>query len=221
MDSIRKQFGPLGITEPVFQNGKLIVSDDTQMTLFTLEGLLHCLGNRGGSEESCLESIRLAYLDWLGTQGGGPAPKGGVGPTWLAAQPEMLARRAPGNTCISALSTGGRGTISQPINDSKGCGGVMRVAPIGLVREAFEPEDTFKLAAAASALTHGHPSGYLSAGMMASVVRFLAEGADLKSATERGCGLLKGYARHEETLHAVNKALIISESHPEGSSGRD
>jgi len=58
--------------------------------------------------------------------------------------------------------------------NSKGCGGVMRVAPVGLVSKGFQPEQTFQLAAEAAACTHGHPSGYLSAGAMAGMVRFLA-----------------------------------------------
>jgi len=39
---------------------------------------------------------------------------------------------APGNTCLSALRSGKMGTVAESINSSKGCGGVMRVAPVGL-----------------------------------------------------------------------------------------
>jgi ADP-ribosylglycohydrolase len=35
-------------------------------------------------------------------------------------------------TCLSALHAGHPGTVSRPVNNSKGCGGVMRVAPAGL-----------------------------------------------------------------------------------------
>src|ERR1019366_160181 len=98
ISKIRTRFGSSGITEPTFQDRKLIVSDDTQMTLFTLEGMLRCLASDAFSVQSCVDSIRLAYLDWLETQQGS-----GKGKTWLAAQPVMHARRAPGNTCMSAL----------------------------------------------------------------------------------------------------------------------
>lgn len=37
LSAIRKR--SLGMTEPVRHGGKLVVSDDTQMTLFTLEGV--------------------------------------------------------------------------------------------------------------------------------------------------------------------------------------
>jgi ADP-ribosylglycohydrolase len=56
----------------------------------------------------------------------------------------------------------------------------MRVAPVGLVAGYQTPEEAFHLAAEAAALTHGHPSGYLSAGMMAAIVRLPVEGVQLK-----------------------------------------
>ena len=202
---IRSRFGASGITEPILHNGKLIVSDDTQMTLFTLEGILQALSKGGLSVKSFVDSIRLAYLDWLRTQGGSVGGKG-----WLAAQPEMHARRAPGNTCMSALDAGGKGSINHPLNNSKGCGGVMRVAPIGLVSKGLKPGQTFQLAAETAACTHGHPSGYLSAGAMAAMVRFLAEGADLRSAADQSLAILRSYDRHEETEAAIKKAIALA-----------
>jgi ADP-ribosylglycohydrolase/protein-tyrosine phosphatase len=205
ISKIRTRFGASGITEPIPRNGKLIVSDDTQMTLFTLDGILQALSKDGFSVKSSVDSIRVSYLDWLGTQGGSVRGKG-----WLAAQPEMHARRAPGNTCMSALSAGGSGSIRRPINNSKGCGGVMRVAPIGLLSKELQPEQTFRLAAEAAACTHGHPSGYLSAGAMASMVRFLADGADLRSAADQSLAMLRRYDRHEETEAAIKKAIALA-----------
>ena len=53
---IRQRFGQSGIETPVVHHGKLIVSDDTQMTMFTLEGLL---GNRrADGRAEVLSSIR-------------------------------------------------------------------------------------------------------------------------------------------------------------------
>ena len=80
---------------------------------------------------------------------------------------------------MSALGNGGKGSIDHPLNNSKGCGGVMRVAPIGLVPNGFKPEQTFQLAAEAAACTHGHPSGYLSAGAMAILDSPLEERTDV------------------------------------------
>jgi len=78
---------------------------------------------------------------------------------------ELYKRRTPGNTCLSALRSATHqnfGTIDDHINNSKGCGGVMRVAPAGLMFHD-SPEYAFRVAADCAAITHGHPSGYLSA----------------------------------------------------------
>jgi ADP-ribosyl-[dinitrogen reductase] hydrolase len=111
---------------------------------------------------------------------------------------------------MSALGAGGKGSIIHPINNSKGCGGVMRVAPIGLVSKGLTLEQTFQLAAEAAACTHGHPSGYLSAGAMASLVRSLAEGAGLRSAAEQTLAILRSYDRHDETEDSIKKALALA-----------
>ena len=218
LPEIRARFGPAGIETPVLHHGKLIVSDDTQMTLFTLEGLLHCLKDRAAWQEACIPAVREAYLDWLRTQAGGSVSGQASGSGWLADQPQMRVRRAPGNTCLSALHSGGHGSIGKPINNSKGCGGAMRTAPIGLLPCA-DVDTVFRLAAEAAALTHGHPSGYLSAGMVAAIIRVLLDGGSLAAkpgtpsdsgAIDRCRGILKTYAGHEETLRAVDGAVQLA-----------
>ena len=96
------------------------------------------------------------YLDWFDTQTSGLGSAGKRTSGWLAHRPEMRVRRGPGNTCLSALGAGGQGTMSRPVNDSKGCGGAMRVAPIGLTGSVRDTDTVFRLAAEAAALTHGH-----------------------------------------------------------------
>jgi ADP-ribosyl-[dinitrogen reductase] hydrolase len=205
ISDIRRKFGPAGIQEPSLTDGKLVVSDYTQMTLFTLEGILKGLDGPSPSTETLVESIRLPYLGWPGTQGEGhrnpPKSKG-----WLAQCPEMQVQRAAGRTCLASLMCGGHGTIKEHLNDSKGCGGAMRSAPVGLFR-CFDPKQSFELGARSAAITHGHPSGYLSAGMVSAIVRCLMDGMDIHAATEESLQTLKGCDGHEETLHAVTKAL--------------
>ncbi len=73
---IQQQFGPEGIGDYVRYHGKLgAITDDTQMTLFTAEGLLRAYvrGNLRGI--CCVTSvISHAYLRWLKTQGINPKP---------------------------------------------------------------------------------------------------------------------------------------------------
>ena len=82
----------------------------------------------------------------------------------------------------------------------------MRSAPVGLFRR-FDPKQAFELGARSAAITHGHPSGYLSAGMVSAIVRYLMDGMDIHAATEESLQILKGWDGYEETLHAVTKAL--------------
>src|SRR5690606_40699666 len=80
LDTTARRVGPGGGRGPVPLDGRLVVSDDTQMTLFTLEGLLRAVGPDGAwSEDVAVAEVRRAYLDWLGTQSGaGHAPRGGL-----------------------------------------------------------------------------------------------------------------------------------------------
>lgn len=67
--------------------------------------------------------------------------------------------------------------IGGAINDSKGCGGVMRVAPIGLYFTdtdiSYEYSDM--LAAEEAALTHGHDLGFIPAAALVHIVRAVSE----------------------------------------------
>ena len=77
---------------------------------------------------------------------------------------------------MSALRSGGLGTPENAINDSKGCGGVMRVAPLGLLPDHLVASQAFQLGARAAAITHTHPTGYVAAGVLAATVRELMAG---------------------------------------------
>ncbi len=83
---------------------------------------------------------------------------------------------------MGALEIGGEGgTTHDPINDSKGCGGVMRAAPAGLFT-TFVPHETYQLGCDIAALTHGHPLGWQSAGALAVIIRAIVDGAPLSDA---------------------------------------
>ena len=162
---IFRTYGPEGIREYERKDGVGRISDDTQMTLYTAEALV--------LEGTPIENIYHAYLDWLKTQRwpGGQATVGRY--TWLNSVPELNYPRAPGNTCLAALRSGNAGSVAEPINNSKGCGGVMRVAPIGLL-DTMPRLELVKLGAEAAAVTHGHGLGYLPAAALVSMVHTLS-----------------------------------------------
>ena len=175
--SILSRFGENGITKfALDRNGKALISDDTQMTLFTANGMLMGLTRGymrgiGGRPEKYVD---IAYLDWYYTQTGKKREMliDDWHPTWLRDLPEMAHLRAPGNTCLSACESLFRGEKAQ--NNSKGCGGIMRVAPMALLDAGYASrnENSYSIEELAEAggeiaeVTHKHPLGFLPASLL-------------------------------------------------------
>jgi len=99
-----------------------------------------------------------AYDRWLDTQL--LDRPSGERDGWLIGEQWLYSQRAPGLTCLSALEWA-RDPSTQPgmgqlaANDSKGCGGVMRSAPFGLVLGGLIRWQ-FDAAGEAAGYTHGH-----------------------------------------------------------------
>ena len=217
LSQITRQYGPRGITAYDLSGGVARFSDDTQMTLFTANGLL--LGQSG--ETSYAEAIRLCYLDWLKTQEK-PFPAEGSHAAWLMNVPELFSPRAPGNTCLSALYAGGGGTPEKPINASKGCGGVMRVSPIGLFfcDRGAASEQAARLGAEAAALTHGHPLGWMPAAMLAQIIHEISQdGTSLPEAARHALHTLDamwpGLDARQSLSRLIERAMALAEGDKE------
>lgn len=209
---IRSRHGERGITGfPRDHDSPHAVTDDTQMTLFTAEGLLRCAPRADLARVLC-----GAYLRWLHTQSaGGPdaRPDG-----WLLDHRFLYASRAPGNACLSGLRQQrdeyvapvpiGRAGKVNP--DSKGCGTVMRSAPFGLA--GFGPERAFHAAALGAQLTHGHPTGYLSAGALAALIDRVLAGSDLRKALRETLVQVREYAHGAETADALELAAHLADT---------
>ena len=175
--AILSRFGEKGITKFVLDNnGKALISDDTQMTLFTANGMLMGLTRGymrgiGGRPEKYVDG---AYLDWFYTQTGRKKEIliNDFHYTWLRDLPELAQRRAPGNTCLQACESMFRGEHVH--NNSKGCGGIMRVAPMALLDAGYasRDENTYSLVELAEAggeiaeCTHKHPLAFLPASLL-------------------------------------------------------
>lgn len=176
---IFRKYGERGITEYELTDGVARFSDDTQMTLFTATGLLlgTTCGMTRGNLGSYAECINHAYLDWLKTQEQRYPLPDERHFSWLVNVPELFSPRAPGNTCLSALHAGGNGTPEKPLNNSRGCGGVMRVAPIGLYFNDRERDirDICRIGAEAAALTHGHPLGWMPAAALVQIIHEVSQ----------------------------------------------
>lgn len=122
---------------------------------------------------------------------------------------DALGWPVPGRSCLSALLSGKIGTTKEPINNSKGCGGVMRVAPVGLF---YEKNYAFDMAVDFAALTHGHPTGYLAAGALAYMIALIIEGGELETIIERTIKKLSNYEGNEECDKSLIKAVEFAKS---------
>lgn len=171
-EEIKAKYGDNGIVEydmsyPWLDEklDKVFFSDDTQMTLYTIEGLFEA--ERSG--RPIVPTICNAYLAWFGHQVGKKVKISYD--SKLSRIEELNQRRAPGNTCLSALLSIYNG--KDPMNSSKGCGGIMRVAPIGLygATHGWSLEETAKLAGEVAELTHLHPLSTYPSAALAVIVQ--------------------------------------------------
>ena len=178
LERIRARF-PHGLKELPPHDGRAgRITDDTQMGLFTAEGLIRAVV-RGQARGICAPEgvVHHALLRWYRTQGG--VPKMELCDRGLAGDARLRKRRAPGITCLSALGEARHfGDVAR--NDSKGCGTIMRVAPCALIAHDAAQAET--LARDTSALTHGHVLGQEAAVAFARILFEVFHGATLERA---------------------------------------
>ena len=169
-----------------------IISDDTQMTLFTATALLWAQTQKliGNENVSLRESMHSAYLDWLDTQRGTLAHKS---ISWIKAIPELNRLRAPGNTCLSSLSSGKIGSTVQPLNHTNGCGTIMRIAPCAMF--ADNPDHAGIIAVDCSVITHGHVLAWMPSYVCAHMIKSILDGnGDIYDALNRALNGLRSRA---------------------------
>ena len=235
-DSIFSKYGPEGITEYELTRGIAQISDDTQMTLFTANGILV------GETRGCMRGIAgppsayvaRAYQDWLKTQISDfktvnsykrYTDEGGT--SWLLDVPELFSRRAPGNTCLSALAGckgSHKGSVSDRINNSKGCGGIMRVAPLALryhpgQRHRVDLKKLDMEGAEIAAITHGHSLGFMPAAVVTHVIsRILSDGSRMSledivlDARDTVAEIFAGDEHIEELTQIIDSAVTLSKN---------
>ncbi|WP_066913634.1 ADP-ribosylglycohydrolase family protein [Millisia brevis] len=218
LDRIRRECGAGGVTEYVAEivDGKPTygrITDDTQMTLFTIEGMIRGSVRQDRGLGFAIGAVRHAYDRWLDTQM--HSSPTGDRDGWLITEEWLYSRRAPGSTCLSALEEAREKKSGIPPydlqarNGSKGCGGVMRSAPFGWLPTGWVRRDDtpFELAAQAAGFTHGHPTGKLASGAFAALIAALMRGTPLPEAVDTVLTQLSGRPHHEETTRAIMGAV--------------
>ena len=200
------RYGPRGIQELDEAYGVLgAITDDTQMTLFSAEGVIRSIVRsvyRGVCHAPTV--VAYAYQRWLHTQGERcneiAIEEGSRG--WLVGVRELHHRRAPGNTCLSALRIWNK---DEAKNDSKGCGTVMRSAPFGFIEA--DRDLAWETAWDCAAITHGHIEAKVSAAILAEAIRLMVLGEAMESA------LLKAADRDKdrsESARLVRRAVELT-----------
>ncbi|MFB4319570.1 ADP-ribosylglycohydrolase family protein [Actinomadura sp. 21ATH] len=222
LGEIRAEYGPEGLREYAageFGTGR--ITGETQLMTRTAAAIARASvrARDRGIGGAVIGMVQASYLSWLEQPEAavlppvpprtpsGPAVsggrRGGVGRSTLEALRAAAARGRPGHPL---------GTPDEPVNDSKGCGGLLRAAPCGF--GTGDEEGAFDLGCEVAALTNGHPSGFLPAGVLAVLVRGLVRGAGFEEALGLARGLLARREGHEETARALDDAARLAADGP-------
>ena len=213
-NAIIQQFGKGGVTEMILHEGKALISDDTQMSIYTAQGLIHAKRGNCNYEQTVME-IYKSYLRWSVHQQGMCLPSGNSVYTEEIHKDDLLsegknqelaANRAPGRTCLNSLYSGSFGTRNNKINDSKGCGGVMRVAPIAIAY-VNDSNTGYQLACDSSLLTHCHILGYTTSGALILILIRLFHGKTIYDAVVDTIQELKGKSECSSLVPVLEKAV--------------
>lgn len=166
--TIRKEYGINGVSAAtMLHRPSWVISDDTQMTMFYMEGLLRQEYDGG------YHAFKRWYSTQIHYQSEDISPATGL--TDYAA---LYVRQAPGMTCMSALSTNECFDVQRRANNSKGCGSIMRTMPAILFNN---PTRIFTEACLQSARTHGHELGMLTSGWFAVFLAMVSAPEDISS----------------------------------------
>ncbi len=237
-DQIFHTHGADGITQYHLTDGKAQISDDTQMTLFTADGILvgETRMRMKGSGGEPRTYVAMAYQDWLKTQqtnictvDQNARDTRGSGISWLLDISELYSLRAPGNTCLSSLRLRACGEqvidfIRNPVNHSKGCGGIMRIAPLALRfgPDKKHPDLLEKLdmeAAQIAAVTHGHSLGYMPAAVVNHIIcRTLSSAPEMTlkeivlEARDTAAKIFADDEHLPELTEIIDRAVCLSEN---------
>ncbi|MFI1150258.1 ADP-ribosylglycohydrolase family protein [Streptomyces sp. NPDC020817] len=209
LDAIREAHGPQGVTEPAAgpYGPRGTVTAATQLTLFTVDGLIRAHVRRDTGTWHPPTDIHRAYRRWAATQHDWGPDERRKDNGWLAQQEWLYARRAPDRACLTGFADDVLGTLDQPKNPAaRDAAAAARSAPFGLL-VGWEPGLVLQLSTECAAQSHGHPAAYLTAGGLAVIVHGLTRGDSLDAAVQRALGLLGARPGHQAVTDALQRAL--------------
>ncbi|MFI6037452.1 ADP-ribosylglycohydrolase family protein [Streptomyces sp. NPDC051315] len=208
LEEIRQAHGPEGLVDLAPAYGRRgAVTHLTQLTLFTVDGLIRAQVRRDTGAWHPPTDLHRAYLRWAATQHDWGPDLRRKDDGWLAREEWLYVRRDPTRALLLGLGDDTMGTLEKPKNtDETGPEVTARSAPFGLL-VGWEPQLVAQLAVECAAQTHGHPTAYLAAGAYAVTVHALARGDSLDGAVQRALTLLAVRPGHEPVSEALQHAL--------------
>lgn len=208
LEEIRAAHSPDGVVDFVPVHGRRgAVTSATQLTLFTIDGLIRAQVRRDTGAWHPPTDVHRAHLRWAATQRDWGPDERRKDNGWLAREEWLYSRRGPSKACLVGLGDENMGTLEAPKNPTaRDAGALVRSAPFGLL-VGWEPQLVCQLAVECAAQTHGHPAAYLSAGALAVIVHGLARGESLDGSVQRALALLAPRPGHQPVTDALKQAL--------------
>ncbi|WP_066954235.1 ADP-ribosylglycohydrolase family protein [Streptomyces lushanensis] len=208
LEEIRAAHGPDGVTDLVPAYGRRgAVTAATQLTLFTVDGLIRAQVRRDTGAWHPPTDVHRAHLRWAATQRDWGPDVRRKDNGWLAQEEWLYARRGPALSCLTGFGDDIMGTLDKPKNPTaRDAGALVRSAPFGLL-VGWEPQLVCQLAVECAAQTHGHPAAYLAAGAFAVIVHALARAESLDAGVQRALALLAPRPGHQPVTEALQRAL--------------
>ncbi|MFD4135608.1 ADP-ribosylglycohydrolase family protein [Streptomyces goshikiensis] len=208
LNGIHETHGPRGLSELAPAYGRRgAVTAATQLTLFTVDGLIRAHVRRDTGAWHPPTDVHRAYLRWAATQRDWGPDERRADNGWLAREEWLYARRGPGRACLTGFADDTLATLDQPKNPTaRDAAAATRSAPFGLL-VGWEPALVLQLAVECAAQSHGHPTAYLSAGAFAVIVHGLTRGESLDAAVRRALGLLGARPGHQPVTDALLRAV--------------
>jgi len=209
--------GPRGIDRLIVNKavGKALISDDTQLTAFTADGVIWADSRaRKRGVYAYIPCIFYSYQKWLYTQSGSFADRSYefLKPGEIFRWEDLFARRLPNPATLDVLEgciNGKYGTMKVPVNNMNSYGPVARVAPVGMYFTG-NPEMAFKIGSESAALTHGNPSAWYAAGYFAALIAFVLQGEELELAAKHALEILRKQPISEEVQSFVEAAISMA-----------
>ena len=196
MEEIRARFGPDGVAG---LEGDALYSDDTQMAICVAEALLEPRRPKKEPLDAFMESLCKRLVNWYGLQTDDPERH----------------RRTPSTTSLLGCQhlAGGASWDASGSPFSKGCGSVVRAAPIGMFFDGIG--EVLEFAKESSRPTHGHLAPMCAAACGALMVNLAKRDEPTGTWAEQVATVTSGVC--DEMTRLVSKAvdLAVSETPPE------